>query len=181
LALAAALSLQAGAFAANQTHADSDKANGGVMAVRDATGSPGKTATVSIRADGKVKKLAGIMMVLEFDPSLKVAKDDVVAGSLLHNPLQAVNLSQPGKITLGLVATKDYQGPGELVRLAFHLPKGVSPGKSYPIRVTKIETNDQNSNKTTVKSQDGSIQVAKSGKKDKKELKKEKSGGKDPK
>jgi len=103
---------------------------------------PGDTIKAEVTADARLKNLAGAMIILGFPDGLfgPVPEDGGdVQSHVLKSPLVAAHETD-GKIKLGLVARKGYDGPGLLASLPLVISPKTKPGR-YAIRLA-VELND---------------------------------------
>lgn len=136
------------------------RAEPGVMSVLSATAEPGEVVWIQVQVDPDIRGVAAFQASLTFDgrgdastPPLKPvpanpAKPNngevsVLLGSIVpEGMLSLASSTAPGKVEIGIVGTRTFNGPGTVVSVPFQVSPNAAPGTVYGIGLGLTALND---------------------------------------
>lgn len=128
------------------------------VSVGSAKGKIGETVAVPIVVD-EVKNLAGIKLVLKYDPEKLAFKEGVNtkhSASLMH----IVNDKTPGRLILVMAGAKGIGGKDlELMVFKFQVKKGANGNPLIPIDITEFQLMDDQLKEIKGKAKSGAISM----------------------
>jgi hypothetical protein len=122
-------------------------------------GKPGQNIEIPIIID-EINNLAGIKLVLKYDPELLVFKEGV---NTKHSSslMQIVNDKTPGRLILVMAGAKGIGGKDlEIMVVKFGIKKGISGNRTAQIEITELQLMDDQLKEINAKTKTGSVLIS---------------------